>query len=160
MWQSASTGSSRSHRARSLLPSTVTFGPYFEISRLTLLYFSAHWQRLSKHTGRDQLKGAIICLEMGSSLRSVEVSVALTTALHAHQAECAPPHHHHNKYTNTPAHNTYPTMQKLITTSVIFSEENQIMWVLCGNLSGVYFADLHQIALHCTPPHTGCMSQH
>lgn len=65
-----------------------------------------------------------------------------------------------NKYTNTPAHNTYPTMQKLITTSVIFSEENQIMRVLCGDLSGVYFADLHQIALHCTPLHTGCTSQH
>lgn len=62
-----------------------------------------------------------------SPLCSVEVSVALTTTLHAHQVSCmtpaittssSPKHIHTHIYT----HCTYPAMQRLILTSVIFTE--------------------------------------
>ena len=99
-----------------------------------------YWWGLNKRTGRVQCRGEIICLEMAGEKRqpssspcspcSVKVSVALTTTLHAHQARCIAPtttsfslpqthtHTHTHKYT----HCTYPTMQRLILTSVIFTE--------------------------------------
>lgn len=67
-----------------------------------------------------------------SSLRSEEVSVALTTTLHAHQARCNPPppslptQHTQPPLMPPPStpnkHRTYPTMHWIIVTSVIFAE--------------------------------------
>lgn len=126
----------------------------------------AYWWRLNRGTEGAQYGGEIICLEMAgekrqpsSSLRSlcsVEVSVALTTILHAHQARSVTP-------TNT--HSLYAPCKGLSSQVLSLPEplENLIMRALRGNLSAVYSASLYTPRWLSTTrhmPHTPTLSPH
>lgn len=109
-----------------------------------------------------------------SSPCSVEVSVALTTTLHAHQARCMTPTTSFSspKYTNvhTHTHSVHTPPCKGLSSQVLSllkPSENLITRALCGNLSAVHSAELFsQIALHNNPlrrghiPHMLTLSPH